>query len=493
MKIITFLGLLIFIGFTFAGEAQQPKKPNVILIYADDLGLGLLGKYGQKHFTTPHIDSIAENGITMDRFYGSIYCAPARYTLLTGMHDGHKNSGNHTPGGFITKLDKSTKDPEEWQRKYDSYIAERKSVVQVPENEVFLPQIAQKAGLVTSQFGKLDIGFLTWHERVTRLGWDHYVGFYDHVRAHGFYPTYLWKNGEKLPLKGNTSWNAGKASESANEPLGVFGTTYSQDIFIKEIIDFIGNNKENPFFLYHSTQLPHGPTAINSLHPEVSDNDELTFSEKKYASMVKRLDDHVGLILAELKKHGLEEDTLIFFTSDNGHETYYENKNGKLPKKLSKKKEKWRTRDGDDVFDGAVGMVGLKWDLFEGGVHCPMFVQWKGKIAPNTTTDHLATHYDFMATLADLLGEPIPEGKDSLSYLPSLLGKVDAEEHDWIYMMNDLSGEGTVITKDHWKFIAKKDAPHLYNLKDNNLVGCFFMRGTPEWASLPSRSLGGSG
>ena len=431
-----------------------------------------MSKYGQKHFTTPQIDSISDNGITMNRYYGSIYCAPARYALLTGMHDGHEGAGSHSKGGFITQLDKTINNPEKWQEKYYTHIAERQKVTFPPEQEVFLAQIAQDAGLVTSQFGKLDIGFLTWHERVTRLGWDHYIGYYDHVRAHGFYPTYLWKNGEKLPLKGNTKSDAGKAKENASEPVKSLGTTYSQDVFLKEIVDFIGENKDKPFFLYHSTQLPHGPTAINALHPEVAKNEDLTFSEKKYASMVKMLDDHVGIILAELKKHGLEDDTLVLFTSDNGHETYYENKRGKLPKQIRKENpdKKWRTSDGDDVFNGAAGMVGLKRDVFEGGVHCPMFAMWPGKIAPGTTTEHLATHYDFMATLADLLDQPLPKGKDSLSYLPALLGKKDAEQHDWIYLQGIGGKSATVITKDHWKFIACKNGEfHLYSLKDDFL------------------------
>ena len=287
--------------FVFAQE-----KPNIILIYADDLGKGMLSHYGQKYLSTPHIDSIAQEGIEFKRYYGSTYCAPARYTLLTGMHDGHKGAGSHTRGGFIKKLDTMHPKENEWQKAYDAYMDSRKKEVPIPQNEVFLANIAKQAGYKTAQFGKLDIGFLTWNERVQRLGWDYHLGFYDHGRAHGFYPMYLWENGQKVPLKGNTNPSAGKASESGNEPVGSHGTTYSQDIFIDGILNFIRENKNEPFFLYHSTQLPHGPVAVNALHPEVANNDELTLSEKKYASMVKMLDDHVGLILKELKKQGLE-------------------------------------------------------------------------------------------------------------------------------------------------------------------------------------------
>ena len=452
--------------------SAKDTPPNVILIYADDLGMGLLSKYGQPYLTTPHIDSLAERGMTMNRYYGSTYCAPARHALLTGMHDGYSGAGSHSRGGFITTLDRQEKNPQQWQQKYDLHITERQQAVPIPESEVFLAQVAQNAGLTTAQFGKLDVGFLTWHERVSRLGWEHYVGYYDHTRAHGFYPSYLWKNGNKLPLEGNHRWDAGKANENASEPVGSLGQTYSQDVLLDELVDFIDQNKERPFFLYHSTQLPHGPAAINALHPEVANNDALTFSEKKYASMVKMLDDHVGIILAELKRHHLEENTLIFFTSDNGHESYYINKQGQSAKKLNttSKGKKWRTSDGGDTFNGSAGMVGLKRDLFEGGIHSPMFVVWPGRIAPNSTTEHLATHYDFMATLADVLGQPLPKGKDSLSYLPALLGKPHQEQHNWIYISGFKNQGFTLITREGWKLIhSPKIGTHLYSLQDNFL------------------------
>lgn len=472
IKLLAKVGFsLVALGILATLQAQD-RKPNVILIYADDLGIGLLSKYGQKHFTTPHIDSLAERGMTMNRYYGNIYCAPARYSLLTGMHNGHKDGDFHSKGGFIIDLDTKEQNPKKWQEKYDAHIASREKAVPIPEGEVFLAEIAQNAGLVTSQFGKLDIGFLTWHERLERHGWDHYVGYYDHKRAHSFYPMYLWKNGAKLPLKGNTRPDAGRGNDRVDEKPGSLGTTYSQDIFIEEIVDFISTNKDKPFFLYHSTQLPHGPVAINELHPEVKNNNALTPSEKMYASMVKMLDDHVGIILAEIKKQGLEDDTLILFTSDNGHETYYRNQKGKSPKGFNKSKtgKKWRTSDGDDTFNGAAGMVGLKRDVYEGGIHCPMFAMWPGKIAPNSSTEHIATHYDVMATLADLLDQPVPEGKDSLSFLPALLGEKDAKEHDWIYLDGFLGDGGALITKELWKLITFKNGDtQLYSLKDDFL------------------------
>jgi len=246
---------LFFLYSLVSSFSIAKDKPNIILIYADDLGMGMLSHYGQKYISTPNIDSIAQQGMEFNRFYGSTFCAPARYTLLTGMHDGHQGAGSHTPPNFVKNLDKKAKTTDEWDKQYNKYINNRKNKVTIPDDEVFLAQVAQNAGYTTAQFGKLDIGFLTWHDRVKRLGWDHYVGYYDHARAHGFYPSYLWKNGNKLPLKGNSSWDAGKASESGQEPVGSHGETYSQDIFINEILEFIKAHKEKPFFLYRSCWL----------------------------------------------------------------------------------------------------------------------------------------------------------------------------------------------------------------------------------------------
>jgi len=197
--------LLLTVISSLPAITEKNKSPNIILIFADDLGKGMLSHYGQKIISTPNIDSIAKQGIEFNRFYGSTFCAPARYTLLTGMHDGHQGAGSHSRPGFIKNLDKRIEEPIEWDKAYKKHIDTRKEKVTIPNNEVFLAQIAKRAGYKTAQFGKLDIGFLTWHERVKRLGWDHYVGYFDHARAHGFYPPYLWKNGEKLLLKGKES------------------------------------------------------------------------------------------------------------------------------------------------------------------------------------------------------------------------------------------------------------------------------------------------
>ncbi len=480
-----------------AGVSQQ--RPNVVLILADDLGLGMLGHYGQQIVTTPNIDRLAREGIAFSNYHGNAFCAPARSSLLSGRHDGRKGVGSHSAGGFLVRLDREIDDDVEWRRRYDAHIARRSKAAPIADDTLLLGQVARLAGYRTAQFGKLDAGFLTWHERVTRHGWQHYVGYFDHVRAHGFYPRYLWKNGHKMPLPGNPFADAGKRSERGREPVGQGGATYSQDVFLREILDYLRDHADNHaderFFLYHSTQLPHGPVAVEQLHADFADRDELTLSEKKYATMVKMLDDHVGRILEELERLGMDDDTMVFFSSDNGHETYYENAQGLLPKRRKDRlldgtpadydQHKWRTSNGGDSFDGAAGMANLKWSAFEGGVRCPMFVRMPGTIPAGVTTDRLTTHYDFLATLAEIVGleDPRIHRTDGRSYLATLRGEPD-RGHDWIFIRGRRIMKGVVIDKDGWKFCQFKDGrQQLYSLREDHLEQHDVLSQHPETAA----------
>lgn len=474
--LLLFLSALVpVLGGVVKGE-EDASRPNVILIFADDLGPGLLGCYGQKLIKTPHIDRLAAEGMKFNNYYGGVFCAPARWTLLTGLHDGRMGGWSHNSAGLPIARDSGEITEAEYQIQFEEMKAK---AYPVSEDEIFLGQIAQEAGYTTAQFGKLDRGFLTWAERLDRFGWDHHVGYYDHQRAHGFYPPYLWKDGEQFELPGNTDPRCGKMTEKGDEPVGSGGETYSQNVFIAEILGFIRENREKPFFLYHSTQLPHGPVAIPELHPDFATHPTLTLSEKKYASMVKMLDDHVGLIMSELEQQGLDENTVVLFTSDNGHELYYGPKPSfgrqVLPdgEKANLTDRKWRTSECGDVFDGAAGRAGLKRSGYQGGVQCPMIVRWPGRVAAGSETNVLSAHYDFMATLADLVGVEAPKGKDCISYLPSLLGESPSETHDYIVIKNQFNriGSSCLITKSGMKLVeinAAKDIYQLYDLTRDN-------------------------
>ena len=478
---LTIVLAAIFGGNCFAFAQDEPNKsnkdrPNVILIFADDLGPGMLGCYGQKLIETPNIDRLAEQGMKFTNYYGGVYCAPARWTLLTGMHDGRLGGWKQSRPGLPIRRDAGKITEEQYQKQLTQLKSKANPIA---EDEVFLAQIAQQAGYKTAQFGKLDRGFLTWHERVKRFGWDFYEGYFDHQRCHGFFPPYLWRNGERFDLPGNTLADCGKTSEKGDEPIGYGGETYSQNVFIAGILKFLRDNKDEPFFLYHPTQLPHGPVSIPELHPDFAEHPTMTFPEKKYASMVKMLDDHVGLIMDELKTLGIDDNTIVLFTSDNGHELYYGPKaefkkqvlpNGE-PANLTDKK--WRTREHGDVFDGAGGRAGLKRNAYQGGMQCPLIVRWPGKVLGGTETALLSSHYDFLSTLADLVGKDTPAGKDGISYLPTLLGKPQEELHDFVFINNQFTRMGTraLIMQDGFKLVeadSKKGLFQLYNIIQDN-------------------------
>ena len=461
---------------TQGSPSHKDDLPNIILINADDLGIGMLGCYGQKIVKTPHIDQLAAEGMRFTNYYGGVLCAPARWSLLTGLHDGRLGGWKKTQAGLSIKRDKGEIAKEEYQKRM-AKLKENANPIQ--PQEIFLAQVAQRAGYKTAQFGKLDRGFLTWTERVERFGWDFHEGYYDHQRAHGFYPPYLWRNGERFELEGNTDPACGKMSEKGNEPVGSGGKTYSQNVFINDIIKYIRKHKDQPFFLYHSTQLPHGPVAIPELHPDFIDDPRMTLAEKKYASMVRMLDDHVGLIMDELKKLGLDKKTVVFFTSDNGHELYYGPKSSyfqqRLPngEKANLTDKKWRTSECDDIFDGNAGRAGLKRSGYQGGMQAPLIVRWPGHIQPGTRTNLLSAHYDFMATMAELIDGQIPPGKDSISYLPTLLGKPQLQKHDYVIVNNGfrIMGRTALIAKEGWKLVEinrKKDVFQLYNIAEDN-------------------------
>ena len=465
----------ILFGLFCTLSTLKGESPNVILINADDLGLGLLGCYGQELIETPNIDRLAKEGMKFNNYYGATFCAPSRWSLLTGMHFGRQGAWKHNGPGILIRTDHQGLDDKTQQKKLNQYL--EKTATPIVEGEVFLAQIAKQANYTTAQFDKLNAAFMTNHKRISRFGWDHYLGYYSHSRAHGFYPPYLWQNGKKVRYEGNPDIRCGKMSEEGNEPVGSGGKVYSEHLFIKEALDFITTHREKPFFLYYATQLPHGPVAIPELHASVKDNENLSLAEKKFASMVIMLDDHVGLIMAQLKKLNLDKNTIVFFTADNGHELYYGPKKT-FPKTLADGKpanltdRKWRTSEAGDVFDGAAGRAGIKRAPFQGGIQCPMIARWPGKIEAGSENNLLSSHYDFMATLAELTEQTTPEGKDSLSYLPTLLGQKQSHSHDYIIFDNGFNrmGKTAIIGKDGWKLVEiARNADHfqLYNLNDD--------------------------
>ncbi|NJB85425.1 arylsulfatase A-like enzyme [Lewinella marina] len=475
--------LLLFIWLTTALPGQSTgspirDRPNIVLIYADDLGRGLLGTYGQRIITTPNIDRLASGGMRFERAYGGTYCAPARMSLLTGRHDVANLPWQRiTRGGIYTRLDNPL-DQEEIEARIAATVAP------APADEVFLAEVARRAGYTTAQFGKLEWGFATTADRLRRHGWDHHFGYYDHVRCHGFYPPFLFENGEKVVIPGNTHADCAKTKEEISDEAyrdrwDMTGkAVYSEDIIMDRLLGFLDHHHPGdtgrPFFLYFPTQLPHGPVMIPAVHPDFEDHPELTQIEKEYASMVKMLDDDVGRILRKLEEMGELENTIIVFTSDNGHEIYYAqpgrtakgNRTDLAGNRFDNLTTRYTTAGVGDVFDGNDGMAGHKRSNWEGGTRVPLFWYAPGRIAPGSVSHQMVSNYDFLNTLAEIVGQPTRPEKDGRSYAATLFG---GSAHPRPYTFTSAPMGPAVVTQDGWKlrYVTAHDRFQLYYLPDD--------------------------
>ena len=448
------------------------NNPNVILIFADDLGRGMLSCYGQQHFETPNIDRLANEGMKFNHAYGCAFCAPSRASMLTGIHDCHQGRWTYTKAGIYESISTGEMTPSEISELIHT------TGLQAGPDDVFLAEIAAQAGYTTGQIGKLEWGFATTAERIRRHGWQYHYGYYDHQRCHGFYPPFLFENGQLTNIRGNTHANCGKHpnSESA-ENMEIRRNrqgkaVYSQDIFNDKIIEFLRTHRDEPFFLYHPSQLPHGPIAIPDIHPSLKQASELTTYEKEYASMILKLDETVGIILDELERLGIDDRTMIVFSSDNGHEVYYRQQGRTTGRQadlegnqLDDITTKFYSETGGDVFNGNDGMAGLKFSSWEGGTRIPYMVRFPGKVTPGSLSDHMLTNYDLMPTLADFIGTEMPEDKDGVSFLPTLLERYeDQQHHEWIIYASRLGP--ALVTTEGWKlrYINRTDSFQLYHL-----------------------------
>jgi arylsulfatase A-like enzyme len=431
------------------------NKPNIVFVYADDLGLGLLGCYGQKEIPTPHIDRLAREGIKFERAYGTAFCAPARASLLCGIHDAHAGRWSFTKGGIYLDVEP---DGEGLEALLESL---NNTGIQHRAGDVYLATVAKQAGYTTGEIGKLEWGFATTPQQMEQHGWDYHYGYYDHGMCHGFYPSFVFENGKMVQIEGNTLRDCGKgpARDQFTDNLAhdMEGRkVYSQDLFDEKIVEFIHRHKDEPFFLYHPSQLPHGPTFFADIYPEIQANPNLNRIEKEYASMVVRLDKTVGRILNELEKLSLLDNTLFIFSADNGHEPQYYAAEGRSEvsrtldgRKLNLVDLPYRTETCGDKFNGNLGLAGTKRTNWEGGARVPLIIRWPGVVEEGATTRHLVSNYDHLGLMADLLGVELPEDKDSLSYLPTLQGKAGASEHEYIVYAS-FNGPA-LVTRDGWK------------------------------------------
>ncbi|MES2652241.1 MAG: arylsulfatase [Bacteroidota bacterium] len=407
MRLSTFF--LFFLTY-FTTFAQQPK-PNVILIYVDDMGWGELGSYGQDKIKTPNLDQLAKEGMRFTQFYSSSpVCAPSRSSLMTGKHAGHSFiKGNYEYGKFDDDSEEGGQMP-------------------LPEGTFTIGKLMQNAGYATGAIGKWGLGFNGTSGHPNKMGFDYFYGYLDQKHAHNFYTTHLWENDQKVLLQNPLIQVHTKIPE--NSPDSTFDQFIGKEYSVTKMADkaaaFITKHKQKPFFLYLPYTGPH--VSLQAPKEAIAEyigqfNDKPYYGQNgyvpskypraTYAAMISYLDKQVGKLMDQLKKEGLDKNTLVLFTSDNGTSA----EGGVDP----------------SYFNLTAGLRGLKRDLYEGGIRVPFIARWPGKIAPNKISSLNAVQFDLMATLAEITKTKAPKN-DGISFLPELIGKSQQQaKHPYIY------------------------------------------------------------
>lgn len=372
--------------FSFAflvavSAAWAEEKPNFIYILLDDAGYGDLSCYGQEKFSTPNIDRLASEGIKFtDHYSGSTVCAPTRCVLMTGKHTGH---------AFV-RGNREVK-PE--------------GQAPMPKDIVTIPRLLKEAGYTTGAFGKWGLG-APGSESDPAKHFDHFYGYNCQREAHTYYPDHLWKNYERIELDGET---------------------YTHPLIMDAALDFVRENKGGPFFVYLPATIPHAAMQVTAEYAAPFEEQWPQFNDKvgryagtevknpiaAFAGMMTLLDDGVGELLALLEELGIDDNTLVMLSSDNGPHR----EGGHDP----------------DFFDSNGPFTGYKRDLTEGGIRAPMVARWPGYIPAGSTTDHISAHWDILPTLCELAGREVPADIDGISFVPSLSGEGNQTPHEYLY------------------------------------------------------------
>ena len=417
---------LIFI-FALTLSLRAAGRPNVIFILADDLGYGEVGCYGQRLIQTPNLDRMAAEGIRFTQFYaGTTVCAPSRCVLMTGRHTGHAT----VRGNAGIKRGAGAPALAQTLRAEDFTVAE----------------MLKKSDYATGLIGKWGLGEIGSGGEPTRQGFDYFFGYLNQSHAHNYYPAFLTRGESPVPLAnevpGEGAFGGGVATKKVD---------YSADLFAADALKWIEEQKERPFFLYLALTTPH---ANNEAGRALKNGQEVpdlgAYAEKDWtdpnkgqAAMITRMDGDIGRIFALLEKLGLDKNTLVIFSSDNG------------PHK----------EGGNDpaFFNASGGLRGIKRDLYEGGIRVPFIARWRGTIAPGQVSKHVGYFGDVFATLADLTGSPLPPDLDSISFAPTLLGQADKQaKHEFLYWEFHEGGtKQAALLGTNWKGVRLRPSAKL--------------------------------
>lgn len=449
---------ILFLGFVLSGCGatlnasnkttkleDDNNKPNIIYILADDLGYGELGAYGQKLIKTPHLDKLAKQGLKFTQHYsGSTVCAPTRSTILEGKHTGYATVRGNWNNGKTGRT---------------------RGNYPLPNNSRTLAHILQEQGYVTGVFGKWGLGSEASTGHPEKQGFDYFSGYLDHKHAHNYYPDYIYRFSKEVELNNNVNVHNRKQKNRSLDYKDYLGKDYVPDLMLEDALSFINLHKDNPFFLYFPLTIPHVALQVTeeSLQEYQGEFEETPYIQKRgysphqypraaHAAMITHMDKHIGKIVAELKRLGLEDNTIVMFSSDNGA----------------------ATEGGSDAefFNASGGLTGYKRDLYEGGIRTPFIVKWPNKIAKNTTTDHISAQWDLLPTFADISGAKPNQDTNGISFLPTLLGqKVQQKQHKHLYWEFWERGGKQAVRIGDWKGIRLNTAKNanapieLYNLK----------------------------
>ena len=428
---------------------KEEQPPNIIYILADDLGYGELGVYGQTKINTPHIDALAENGMRFTQHYsGAPVCAPARYVFLTGKHTGH---------AFIRGNDEWDERGDVWDYEKACKDAGLEGQRPIPKNTVTLGNQLKKAGYMTSILGKWGLGAPETDGVPNLQGFDFFYGYNCQRQAHNLYPCHLWENTNKIVLNNELVSPRTKLDSLADpyrdESYAKFNQKeYAPKKIHDQALSFIEENKDNPFFMYYASPLPHLPlqapkeyvdryTAVFGVEePYVGDKGYFPCRNPRatYAAMISYLDDQVGEIVSLLKEEGIYENTVIIFSSDNGP-TY--------------------TGGVDfDYFESSKpftnGYGRTKGFVYEGGIRIPLIASWPNHISPGTQSSHISAFYDLMPTICDIAGLTPPDSIDGISFKSTLLNE-EQKQHDFLYWEFPSYNGQQAVRMGKWKGIRK--------------------------------------
>lgn len=411
------------------------RPPNIVFILADDLGYQELGCFGQQKIRTPNLDRLAASGMKLVQHYsGNAVCAPSRCVLMTGKHPGHA-----------------------WVR--DNSEMQPEGQKPIPDSEVTIAEVLKQNGYVTGAFGKWGLGGPGSEGEPLRQGFDRFFGYNCQRHAHSYYPEYLWDNDRRIlldnspPVPGHAKLAADADASDPASYNAFKGNDYAPDRIRDAAVNFMRDNKDRPFFLYFPSTLPHValhvPDAELDPYLKLGWNDPPFTAAKggytphftpraAYAAMISRLDHDAGVLMDELQKLGLAENTLIVFSADNGTTHLAE--------------------EVDVPFFNSVGNLrGLKGSLYEGGVRVPTIVSWPGHIDAGSQSDYVSGFEDWMPTLLTAAGcnSSIPAGVDSVNLLPLLTGGT-MPERPWLYREFPGYGGQQSFRKGPWKLVRQQ-------------------------------------